>query len=165
MAERLNPEEIAALEKLRRKRKGVLLVDDVWQSAQDPKSPLHNRYEWDVDSAAIEHWRERSRQLIRVAVTILPAVDKEYRVYASLPSDRSRSGGGYRAVVDIMSDEEHRSELLAQALNDLERWENKYRELEELIPVFIAAEKVKVPKKQPPRKGVRHKRKKRAVAI
>lgn len=52
-------------------RDGRLTADAVIEDAKSPESPLHTEFEWDVDKAALEYWREQARRLIRsVRVTV-----------------------------------------------------------------------------------------------
>jgi len=44
---------------------GKLTPDEVVTLAKDPASPLHEYFEWDVQKAAEEHWRNTARQIIR----------------------------------------------------------------------------------------------------
>jgi hypothetical protein len=46
-------------------RDGKVTADAVIEEAKDPKSPLHGEFEWDVEKAAMEAWRETARRLIR----------------------------------------------------------------------------------------------------
>lgn len=45
--------------------KGSLSPDDVVEDARRKDSPLHDLFEWDTKKAALEHWREVARALIR----------------------------------------------------------------------------------------------------
>ena len=58
-------EKAAALQAIASANDGILEVDAVWQSARSENHPLHNYYEWDVEKAAVEHWRETSRRIIQ----------------------------------------------------------------------------------------------------
>jgi hypothetical protein len=47
------------------KRDGVLMPDAVIEDARNPKSPLHEEFEWNLKVAALRHWVDRARELIR----------------------------------------------------------------------------------------------------
>lgn len=47
------------------KNGGRIEPDQVIEDAQNPKSPLHGEFDWDVEKAAWEHWRDVARGLIR----------------------------------------------------------------------------------------------------
>lgn len=133
------PEIVTELEIIRNTSGGVLIPEKVVEFAADPNTALHKQFEWDDTEAAREYRIYQARNLIRVMVTVLPNTTKETRAYVSLVSDRSnKSGGGYRAMVDVLSDEDRRKELLSMALADMRRWREKYGELKELAGIFQA---------------------------
>lgn len=124
------------LEALAEANNGILHPETVVEFARNPGTALHHRFEWDDTEAAKKFRLWQARELIRVTVTVLPNENQdEYRVFVSLKSDRYQ-GGGYRALVDVMSDDQMRKELLGQAYNDFKLWQKKYQQLKELAPVF-----------------------------
>lgn len=131
----------AELEQIRAKHDGVLHAEDVVEYARDQTTALHAKFDWD-DTEAAHNWRiSQAREVIRVSVTTLPQTSTSVHCYVSLPSDRA-TGGGYRHVADVMGDEQRRAEMLATARKELERFERRYSELAELVPVFEAAKEV-----------------------
>jgi hypothetical protein len=122
---------------------GTLKPEAVVAYAEDPATELHSRFEWDQDKAAHQHRLSQAREIIRVHVTILPQDDRPVRAYVSLPSDRSKPGGGYRGIVDVLENRDWRAELLAMALDELGRWQVKYKHLSELSVIFAEAEKLR----------------------
>jgi hypothetical protein len=60
----------------------------------------------------------------------------------SLRPDRA-TGGGYRGIVSVMSDARLRDQLLQDAMEDMEHFQQKYRHLEELAEVFAAMRRTK----------------------
>lgn len=124
------------LEALAEANNGILRPEAVVEFAKDPNTTLHGRFEWDDTEAARQYRIWQARQIIKVVVNVLPnEAETEYQVFVSLKEDR-RNGGGYRALVDVMSDEEMRKRLLAQANEDFKLWQKKYQQLKELAPVF-----------------------------
>jgi len=122
---------------------GLLLAEDVVASAETADSPLHSYFEWDNAKAGHQHRLQQARQLITAMVTVLPNVKRPIVAYVSLRDDRQYPQGGYRAIVDVMSNADLRASLLAEALADLSTWERKYKRLTDLAPVFEAAEQVR----------------------
>jgi len=51
------------------KKHGNITPDIIIEDAKNPKSVLHDCFEWDLKKAAMEAWRETARRLIR-SVTI-----------------------------------------------------------------------------------------------
>jgi hypothetical protein len=134
----------AEMERIRSKRGGVLTPSDVVRAAQAKHSPLHNHFCWDDTKAAHEYRLWQARELIvRVTIELPEKPDTETQVFVSLRSDRSRKGGGYRHITDVMTNAELRAELLEEALADFRTWEARYQRVRELAPVFAAAKRVK----------------------
>lgn len=140
------------LETIRSKNNGKLDPEAVVSFAKNPKTALHNRFEWDNTEAA-HQWRlQQARQIIRVSVYVVETTQQTVRAYVSLMPDRANAkreepdgeadekprdeGYGYRHIADVMSDEDLRQQLLAQALADMRVFRQKYATLKELVPVF-----------------------------
>jgi len=143
----VNARVLAELEALK-KKKGILRAEDVVDFARDETTALHEQFEWD-DGAAAEAYRiEQARRIIRVTVTVIRHEEKDYRVrtFVSLTPDRKLEKGGYRATYDVMGDAEHRAQLLADALAELQTFRKKYAILKELSGVFEEIEKLKARK-------------------
>ncbi|MBE3134791.1 MAG: hypothetical protein IMZ55_15080 [Acidobacteria bacterium] len=117
---------------------GMLVAEEVVEFATDPKTALHDRFLWDDSIAAHQYRIWQAREIIRVAVTIVPKADQQTRAYVSLMADREREGGGYRTMIDVLTDSDHRDALLQEALAELNRLREKYKVLKELAPVFEA---------------------------
>lgn len=43
---------------------GRLTPDDVIEHARNPDSPLHSLFNWDIEQAAMSHWRDQARRII-----------------------------------------------------------------------------------------------------
>lgn len=123
------------LEGLAEANGGLLMPEAVVEFAKDPNTALHSRFEWDDTEAAQKYRLWQARQIIKVMVDFTPAEKKEYQVFVSMKTDRY-NGGGYRQMVEIMSDEQSQRQLLIQAHADFRLWQRKYEQLKELAPVF-----------------------------
>lgn len=137
-----NPVIIAELKRIADEHGGLLNPADVVEAARPLKSPLHSRFEWNDSKAAQEYRVWQARQLIRVVVEYIGAGNEQVmsKVFVSLTSDRG--DGGYRPMVSVLSDSSQRSQLLADAVDEMERFQQKYKELEELAQVFAAMKTV-----------------------
>jgi hypothetical protein len=122
---------------------GKLRPADVVDFAADPKTALHSKFTWDDGEAGRRYRIWEARHLIRVSVKMMPRGEKKYHAWVSLVEDRAIPGGGYSATAKVLSDRQRRQRLLDQALRELERWRERYRELSELADVFAAADKVR----------------------
>lgn len=133
-------EEIAAL---MAKNGGVVRPADVVAFARDARTALHSLFEWD-NSQAAEKFRElQAASYIRAVVRVLPRESGDpvmVRAYVSLSSERGT--GGYRAVGEVLSDEELRAQMVRDALNEMQAFARKYRHLSELAGVWLALDAV-----------------------
>ena len=138
------------LETIRKNHGGVLRAADVVQFARNPKTELHDRFTWDDNKAAEEYRLWQAREIIRVAVTIIPRANNAlHRAYVSMMADRQADGGGYRSIHVVLSNPTQRALLLQEALAELNALRVKYRALLELAPVFEAIDKVRCCAKRP----------------
>ncbi len=132
---------LSELEALRRET-GGLRPEEVVARARNPRSPLHDYFEWDDGEAAERYRVSQARGLIRAVVSILPNPNGEpvhVRAYVSLPSDR-HAKFGYRAIVDVMNDAAMAAEAKQALRDDLDRIRLKYRAFSELSAVLDAIE-------------------------
>lgn len=105
---------------------------EAW-ARRNRNSALHAALEWD-DRVAGKHWREQQiRQLIAIHV-----VDAEgERRLISLSIDRA-AGGGYRPLDQVMGRQNLREIALQDALEDLNRTQQRFGWLKELAEVWAA---------------------------
>lgn len=130
-------------DRIRSQNGGLLIASAVVDEAKHKSSPLHRYFQWDDTEAAYQYRLIQARHLINTVVTIIPHNRHLISAYVSLREDRLTPGGAYRAMVDVLSNEEQREKLLYEALEDLRTWERKYRRLAELVPIYQAIESVR----------------------
>lgn len=135
------------LHKIAEKHGGELRPVDVVKAARPVSSPLHSRFEWDDSKAAESHRLWQARQLISITVEFIGQGEQQVsaRVFVSLTPDR-RESGGYRVTSDVMGNSTQRKQLLDDALQEMERFQNKYSQLKELAEVFAAMRRATVRK-------------------
>ncbi len=114
---------------------GELSPSDVLKDASDPKSPIHDEFEWDDTKAAREHRLHQARKLIRSfeVVWIEEQVEVQTVAFVSLQEDKKAS---YRSVRTVLTDDQLRAQWKEQALRDLRSWRAKYSHIKELSDVF-----------------------------
>ena len=122
---------------------------EVVKFAENSKTHLHSRFEWD-NGVAGHNWRLwQARQIISLELQVIERSDGgeqqriETKMFVSLKNDRIPSNGGYRRLETVMSDVKLREELLSEALDELIRIRSKYRQLNELAEVFAVIDKVR----------------------
>lgn len=140
-----DPKIIAELHRIAEDHGGELKPADIVAEARPEASPLHSQFQWDDTVAARQYRLWQARQLIRVTVEYVGSQDRgaTTRVFVSLTPDRENEGGGYRSVSAVMANPKYRAQLLADALKDMERFQKKYEELQELAEIFAAIRKVR----------------------
>ena len=134
----------AELRRIAEENEGMLRPGDVVEAARPKNSPLHSRFEWDDSEAANKYRIWQARQLIAVTVEYI-GTDKDgktSRIFVSLTPDR-KEDGGYRSIESVMSSKSSREQLLADALEDMERFQKKYSDLRELAEVFDAMRRIR----------------------
>lgn len=129
-----------------REHGGILQAEQVvkWAEAH-PGSQLYQQLEWDNVAAGHAYRVWQARRIIGRVKIRLEGLERpiESRCYVSLLQDRTQPSGGYRTAVAVLGDREMKQALLRQALAELEAWERKYKELEELAEVFAAGRRVR----------------------
>lgn len=139
----MNEKSISAeLKRIAKQHGGLLRPADVVEAAKSKTSPLHGKFEWNDGEAAQRYRLWQARELIRVTVEYLGPADEQMltRVFVSLTPDRK--DGGYREISAVMSDSQQRRQLLSDAMDEMERFREKYAGLKELAEVFAAMRKV-----------------------
>ena len=121
---------------------GLLRPVDVVEFARDTDTELHSRFTWDDTAAAQSYRLWQAREVIRVGVVTVKADIPETRAYVSLHDD------GYRTIKSVLRNKERRAAMLEEAFAEFERFEARYRHLEELAKVFDAAKVAKAKSKR-----------------
>ncbi len=103
------------LQKIAARNDGVLTPDAVVRDARNPKSPLHDEFEWDVQAAAEAHWIEQARALIRRVRIVVSEDQRDVRV-PEYVRDPDQDGGdqGYVHVREATSDADRARRMLCQ---------------------------------------------------
>lgn len=138
-----NAEVVAELGKLAKKHRGHVTPRHVVEAARPAASPLHSQFEWDDNEAAEKYrlWQAR-KLLLRVCVEVQMGEERRVvRAFANLTNER-KAGLGYSPMVTVLSDDGRRSQLMADALAEMKRFQAKYANLRELTKVFAAMQDV-----------------------
>ncbi len=135
-----NPQRIGEeLAKLAKGSAGRLTPSAVVEAARNPRSAMHKCFEWDDAKAAAAFRLDQARDLIRVIRT----VDEEDQPTRAFLSVADPSGVSYRAAQEIAGSRELQLAVLKQAERDLEAFERRYRDLQDVCEsVRIVREKV-----------------------
>jgi len=128
------------LERIRTFNNGRLEAEDVVEASRDPKAPLHPVFEWDDTKAAEAHRKSQAMHVIRHIDVVFVKDDvprPPIRAFVSVKRDEDRS---YTSVQHALSDDELRTQVVAQAWSELEAWRRRYAELAEFAKLFAMIE-------------------------
>jgi hypothetical protein len=143
-----------ALEKIQKRCNGIITPDEVVHTAKSPSNPLHSAFEWDNTKAAHNYRKVQARKLLRVVV-VRETVEKEGGtphvvdisaftsvVMSTQQGDDLVSQRVYVPQVTINDDEDLYNQTMADALSRLKFWQQRFKMLKELSPIFEAIESV-----------------------
>ena len=114
---------------------GKLTPRLVVADASDPRSPLHDQFEWNDTEAAIKYREDQARRLIRNIMVRVTVDDEQQdvRFFLSVSQGKERS---YRNISYVSNDADLQEQVVQQAHAELERWRTKwgqYRQLQEFV--------------------------------
>ena len=118
----LNAEERrAALEKIAAHNNGKPLPEAVVEAARDPEHCFHNDFDWNVETAAYQHWLDQARAIIR-AVRV--HITTTHRIINSIAYVRDPSAGAQeQGYVSIITVKKNPADALAVVTAELARVE------------------------------------------
>mgnify|MGYP003421519919 FL=1 len=101
---------IRALEK-----RGRLTPETVLDTARNPKSPLHDQFEWDDTAAAHQHRLQQARVLIRSVVVNITVEEKTFSTVHYVRDPLAEKSQGYVSVEKLRSEPENAVAMLTSA--------------------------------------------------
>lgn len=106
--------------------------------------PLYNWYEWDPDKAMHAHHMSQTRQMLRSVEFVIEYEPAGEIVVSAMTSVHDKATGKrvYTSTLDAMNDPEYREQILLSAMNELRRFQAKYRNLSELAQVMATIKQV-----------------------
>lgn len=133
----------AALEGIATANNGKVNPRDVLAAAREESSVLHKAFTWDDTKAGERYRLQEARALLqRYRIRIIEGDKSTVRAFVSLTDERGKNGG-YRPLVQVLSMEERREQMLSDALAEIARFEEKYRVLSELEPMLVTLPSVR----------------------
>ena len=117
------------LDRLRIEANGLLTAQQVLDAARDAASPLHSAFTWDDNAAAEQHRLNEARKLIVSIRVFSTAAAKSMPAYINV---RSPDGRGYKASVDVLSNEDLKARVLIEIQQHIEALERKYASFGEI---------------------------------
>ena len=115
---------------------GRVTTHDLVEDARNPKSPLHDIFEWNDSEAASKYRLQQARQLLRTIEVEIVSKDKKPKWVNAHISFKEEEG--YVSTIDVMSDKDLRERFINQALSEARRWMERYKAYQELTDIFKA---------------------------
>ncbi len=123
------------------KSDGSLTPALIVKDARNPKSPLHNEFEWDDSKAAQQYRLEQARYITRAIECTIIEHEQEIKTYPYV-SLRDEPETPYYSTTTILQSEDKTDRWIAQAKHDLKIWRNKYSAIKELKGLFEVIDEV-----------------------
>lgn len=134
------PQKIGeALASIAAANKGHLTPKAVVSEARNNRSVLHKHFEWDDQVAAGKYRLDQARVLIR-SIHIVSA-DEETDAPAFI-SIAEKGGVSYRTLQDVLDSADLQAQALKQAERDLDAFERRYKQFEDLCEVIRSAREI-----------------------
>lgn len=132
----LSEKESEAIKVLQRAgRRGRVLRSALVKAARRKGHPLHHRFNWDVEKAAMSHWLTQAKDIIQLYVITIEGSSAPVRALVHVPGD----GDGYIPIQQAMSSSETVHRLRAAFAGDLLAVLKRYEYLRAGLPEAFAA--------------------------
>ena len=133
-------------------KQGFVTPEMILEGAKPIHSPIHNLFKWNDSEAAKKYRLEQAKALIRVCVYYIgedgKLTDKPsavvVRKYVALSTERKEGGATPYRKLDLVLKEKNKSEqMFEDAMDELEKFLNKYHNLDVFSGVIKAIKEVK----------------------
>ena len=112
---RLTEQEVQHVNSLAQKH-GGLTADLIIADAKKKRSPLHRHFQWDVEKAAMEHWRDVARSIIREVKVKFSVDNREVSTVAYVRDPSAGRRQGYVALASARDNEDDAAGIIASEL-------------------------------------------------
>lgn len=126
------------IETLTESHGGTITAEIIVDAATANTSPLHTLFEWDDERAASQYRLSIARKVLHAIVVTSEQIAEPTRAFVHLYASQPE----YRPIALVLSDDDLRERLLANALSELRNLKKRYGHLKQLADVFTAAEVV-----------------------
>lgn len=122
------------IERIRKVNGGKMRPEYLVEAAKDNSNPLHRTFNWNVKSAAMEHWLHQAR-MIMGSIRVVRETGKHHHAYYAVKSEKVHF---YTPAAEVASNEEYRTQLLKQAEQYYTAGRARFDEITELEPLHRA---------------------------
>jgi len=116
--------------------KGHLRPKAVVSEARNAKHLLHRHFEWNDEVAGELYRLDQARTLIRAVQIVNEKDDSKTPAFISIAE---KAGVSYRTLTDVLTNADLQAQALKQAERDLEAFEKRYRQFEEICELIKTA--------------------------
>lgn len=132
------------LAKIEEKNNGKLTAISVVEEASNPRSPLHDWFDW-RDNEAARKWRMHQARILIGTIRVVSTYEgtkKDFRKYVNITIAEDK-GRAYIQVKNAVKNPDTNAQILRRALNEITYWERTYSEYKELEEIFTGITKTK----------------------
>lgn len=132
------------LAKLQTKVK-ILTPEIIMNDARSKDSPIHDYFDWNDKTASEKYRLHSARSLlnhIKVKITHDDESEDEIRKFHHIKIKSSETQSGYVSVENVIKSEDYYSQIIKQALMEIQSWKEKYYRYQKLRPIIIAIREI-----------------------
>lgn len=132
------------LDRLKRKNKGHLRTEDVFEAAKDPSAPIHRYFEWDGEKAIEKYGRYIARQLsasLETEVVVTGEKKEAVRAFVNVVAGGDQY---YTTMPEAMSDAEAAEYLVRKVTRQLVKIREEYAQVGRLAKVYAAIDEARI---------------------
>jgi len=129
-----------------------LTAENLLEKAKIKDSPLHDLFDWNNTEAG-EKWRLHQARVLINEVKIIVG-NREMYAFENIKisvsnreenskEDKEEYSRCYKPIVEILSNEDYRRQVIESALENITYWKEKHSDFAELKPIFVSIERVK----------------------
>ena len=106
--------------------------EEILEKAKNPSLELHKCFEWDDSKAAYKYRIQQARTIVCNLVIVHEEIKERPRAFYNLTFEKAE----YHPTVMILKKPDEYQALLEKARGELKAFQNKYKILKELKPIF-----------------------------
>ena len=127
------------------KKEGKVTNVAVLSSTRPVSSPIHNLFEWDDEKAAEQYRLGQATRLICNVYAVTEETESaEPIVVRAFVNVSEKKEGEFVSVVTAFTEEDMRRKVFADALKELNAFQQKYKNITEFAKLFEAISELKI---------------------
>lgn len=127
------------IEKIKdRNGNGIVTPNDIIQDAKDIRSPYHKLFTWDDTIAAQRHREHEARSILGAIIEVRTIGNEQVDVRAFVNVIGEEGNRGYASIKEVRIKPQLMNQVIADALKEAKRWNQKWRVYQELQKITRA---------------------------